>query len=286
MAPIANHARSTGRLDVFGHWTEDVDLITELAPRMAHTGTAVEHDAQAFGFDIGPTEDLADVTAAIGASQRVSRHEFGDTKYRRIVYHSLATTRFREYLPPSIAATPSDIQREETWQDAADEWLEPLVRDVPSSARPATPDVVQTSAELPLGAPRRRTDTNPRAPRQGCTGVAAPAVVLLGRRRTARRRARARGSPGAAAGSRRFAVMDQATSRVRDGADATKGGPVPHAHTGDASDRFGFLDGRPGERARRGPHRDRRRHAQEEAVPQAPGARSRRRQSTRCCSRT
>ena len=27
--PIANHARSTGRLDVFGHWTEDVDLIAD-----------------------------------------------------------------------------------------------------------------------------------------------------------------------------------------------------------------------------------------------------------------
>jgi hypothetical protein len=38
---IANHARSTGRLDVFGHWTEDVDLITDDAPKMARTGNAI-----------------------------------------------------------------------------------------------------------------------------------------------------------------------------------------------------------------------------------------------------
>jgi hypothetical protein len=139
---IANHARSTGRLDVFGHWTEDVDLISDDPPKMARTGNAVEHDAHAFGFDIGPTEDLADVTTT--TVQRVSRHEFGDTKHRLIVYRSVATTRFREYLPPSIAADPLEIQREEKWQDAAKKWIEPLVRNIPSSARPSTPDVVQT----------------------------------------------------------------------------------------------------------------------------------------------
>jgi hypothetical protein len=141
---IGNHARSTGRLDVFGHWTEDVDPIGESPPMMARTGNAVVHNAQAFGFNLGPTDDQANVTTTSGTSQRASRHEFGDTKYRRIVYHSVATTRFREYLPPSIAADLDQIQRSETWQDAAGQWLKPLIRKVPSSARPATPDVVQT----------------------------------------------------------------------------------------------------------------------------------------------
>jgi hypothetical protein len=142
--PIGNHARSTGRLDVFGHWTEDVDLIGESPPMMARTGNAVVHDAHAFGFDLGPTEDQADVTTTSGTLERASRHEFGDTKYRRIVYHSVATTRFREYLPPSIAAEQLQIQRSETWKDTTGKWLDPLIRDVPSSARPAAPDVVQT----------------------------------------------------------------------------------------------------------------------------------------------
>jgi hypothetical protein len=39
--PIANHARSTGRLDVFGEWTEDVDLVTDDEPRMRAFGTEV-----------------------------------------------------------------------------------------------------------------------------------------------------------------------------------------------------------------------------------------------------
>ena len=142
--PILNHARSTGRLDVFGHWTEDVDLIGDTPPMMARTNNAVVHDAQAFGFDIGPTEDLADASALLGNVERASRHEFGDTKYRRIVYHSVATTRFREYLPAALAADLGNIQRTEDWETDAGAWLEPLVRDVPSSARPATPDVVQT----------------------------------------------------------------------------------------------------------------------------------------------
>jgi hypothetical protein len=36
---IACHARSTGRLDVLAEWTEDVDLLTDDAPRMQKLGT-------------------------------------------------------------------------------------------------------------------------------------------------------------------------------------------------------------------------------------------------------
>ena len=116
---IKNHARSTGRLDVFGEWTEDVDLVTDTLPRYARAGTAVPHTAQAFGFDLGPGEDSADVTLG----SRVSRHEFGDTKHRRIAYHSIATTRFREYLPRPIADDPDAIQQREAYRDASDAWL-------------------------------------------------------------------------------------------------------------------------------------------------------------------
>ena len=159
---------------------------------MARTGNAVVHDAQAFGFDILPTEDLAAVTGAIGGVARVSRHEFGDTKYRRIVYHSVATTRFRELLPRSmIAAVPGNIQRTEDWQDPAEAWLQPLVRDIPSSARPDTPDVVQTlrasAGSASTRARRRPTSVTARRSACGCA-----AMVLVWRRRAARRGARTR----------------------------------------------------------------------------------------------
>ena len=135
--PILNHAKSTGRLDVFGTWTEDVDLLTDDEPRMAASGTAVPHSAHGFGFDLAPDEDAAQVYRA--AAGRTAQHEFGDTKHRRIAYHSVATTRFRELLPVPIAGDPSLIQRVEE-ADAGGTPKPLLVHDIPSSARPAAPD--------------------------------------------------------------------------------------------------------------------------------------------------
>jgi hypothetical protein len=136
--PIKNHAKSTGRLDVFGEWTEDVDLLTDDEPRMRALGTEVPHQAHAFGFDIGPGEDAAQVAQ----SGRVSRHEFGDTKYRRIVYHSVATTRFREFLPAPIANDQSRIQRVEPATGSNGEVIPALIHHIPNAARPAAPDVL------------------------------------------------------------------------------------------------------------------------------------------------
>lgn len=134
--PIANHARSTGRLDVFGAWTEDVDLVTDDEPRMRAFGTEVPHRAQAFGFDIRRSEDQADVES------HQSRHEFGDTKYRRIVYHSVATTRFREFLPRPLTDVAANIQRVEPATDAAGQLKPGLEHHILSSARPAAPEVL------------------------------------------------------------------------------------------------------------------------------------------------
>jgi hypothetical protein len=135
--PIANHAKSTGRLDVRAEWTEDVDLLTEDNPRMQALGTAVPHAADAFGFDIEWTENQAEVAKP----GRVSHHEFGDTKYRRIVYHTIATTRFREFLPRPIADDAAVIQRVES--TVAGGGTKPgLVHHVPSTARPAAPEIM------------------------------------------------------------------------------------------------------------------------------------------------
>ena len=136
--PIANHAKSTGRLDVLATWTEDVDLVTEDAPRMRALGTAVAHAAHAYGFDIEPTEDQAEVSTA----SRASRHELGDTKHRRVTYHSVATTRFREFLPRPIADDQPSIERVEATADAGGTPRAALVHNISSSARPAAPDVL------------------------------------------------------------------------------------------------------------------------------------------------
>ena len=57
------------------------------------------------------------------------RHDFGDTKYRKVSYQAVATTRFREYFPTMDA---DQLTRKS-----------PVVQvDVPNSARPARPKVL------------------------------------------------------------------------------------------------------------------------------------------------
>ena len=149
--PIANHAKSTGRLDVFGEWTEDVDLLTDDLPKTRAAGTAVPHNEHAFGFDLTPGENLAEVTKAgtpasppgipLPTADRIARHEFGDTKYRRVVYHSVATTRFREFLPRAIADDASKIQQVEEPPATGTE-KQMRVHHILSSARPAAPEIL------------------------------------------------------------------------------------------------------------------------------------------------
>ncbi len=133
---ISNHAKSTGRLDVFGEWTEDVDILTDDEPKMRRSGNEIKHSGHAFGFEISRSEGEASV-ASHGA-----RHEFGDTKYRRVTYHSVATTRFREFLPRTITDDPTKIQRIEQTKDANDNTKPGLQHHVLSTARPAAPQLL------------------------------------------------------------------------------------------------------------------------------------------------
>jgi hypothetical protein len=53
-------------------------------------------------------------------------HNFNDTKHRWVTYKAIATSRFQEYFPANLKFTRTGV---------------PLVVDVPSSARPVTPDI-------------------------------------------------------------------------------------------------------------------------------------------------
>jgi hypothetical protein len=62
------------------------------------------------------------------------RHEFGDTKYRRVKYKAVATTRFREYFPfadEDLSSGKAKITRESP----------PVAVDVLNSARPLAPKI-------------------------------------------------------------------------------------------------------------------------------------------------
>jgi hypothetical protein len=75
------------------------------------------------------------------------RHDFGDTKYRAVKYRAVASSRFREYFPPTNAADgkPTEFTR----QSAS------VTVDIPNSARPAAPKVLYV---IPTFAWEKHTD--------------------------------------------------------------------------------------------------------------------------------
>ncbi len=90
------HAKSTLKLDLLGQWNEPQDRPAAGSPRnLAMAGHAFERR-------IRRTEAESGILSVQG------RHEFGDTRYRRITYHAEATTRFREYMPEAIKAVPDN----------------------------------------------------------------------------------------------------------------------------------------------------------------------------------
>ena len=151
-AQIAVHGKSTDKLDVLASWTEPVDSAGGPPP------ASVNREAHVFEIPIDLPDEVteqppadpsivplatydaaADVVTLEGKfpgdeSGRtfLSRHEFGDTAYRKVTYQALATSRFREYFPPQVTGDPARI----TLRGSA------VSVDVLSTARPAAPGVV------------------------------------------------------------------------------------------------------------------------------------------------
>jgi len=110
--------KSTAKLDIQAEWEEPIDALTEPRP-----GT-LSGKADVGEVPVQPEDTNIDI-------QR--RHEFGDTKYRRVKYTAVATSRFREYFDPDDVTTGKlDLTR--TSQETA--------VDVLSSARPSPPKVL------------------------------------------------------------------------------------------------------------------------------------------------
>lgn len=121
------HGRSTEKVDLRAEWSEWVDAPAEPEPRR-RSGRADVCEIE--------VDDRGQDSLALD-----HRHEFGDTRYRRVRYRAIATTRFREYLPPEIASDESRITRS-TVDEPADEQeavYESPVVDVPNAARPDSP---------------------------------------------------------------------------------------------------------------------------------------------------
>jgi hypothetical protein len=132
------HSHSTGRLAVEASWSEPVDLLSEAVPKVIR-GTARVAD-----FDIGYEEAMVSVGSGEDATHRMV-HPFGDTKYRRVEYFSVATTRYREYFHPAITREPANITlsgKESPLAVPNNGTGERIQLDILNSARPAAPKVL------------------------------------------------------------------------------------------------------------------------------------------------
>lgn len=134
---------STGRIDLFAQWSEQVDDPQQPGPQTAQLTApvfeitrdfAVQHSddgdpapastqEDGFTFDTSAGEGLTPPTPA--------KHEFHDTRYRAVDYHVVATTAFSGYFPPEFAQDPT--------QQLLSVSGEPVRHEVLSSARPAPP---------------------------------------------------------------------------------------------------------------------------------------------------
>lgn len=117
------HAPSTGKVDLLARWSEP-------------TGFGfTRREGQSHAFEV-PVMDAG--LAQLPWGRR--RHEFGDTRYRKVAYHAIATTRFREYFDPSLPTgmlTRPPVDARPPVSDA-----HVFVAEVLNSARPLAPSVL------------------------------------------------------------------------------------------------------------------------------------------------
>lgn len=129
------HGSSTDTLLVTARWTEWVDDPAATGPQQVAKADVVvrspvgerERTGVLFLYDFQPTGPLAELLGWTGFHKMVQT--FPDTHHREVTYVPSGTTRFAEFFEPS--QLPTDPPEGE-----------PIVLDIPSSARPAAPEVL------------------------------------------------------------------------------------------------------------------------------------------------
>ncbi|HEY3337568.1 MAG TPA: hypothetical protein VGK18_03620 [Propionicimonas sp.] len=129
------HGPSTDLLLVTARWSETVDDPATERPKETGKSDVVvrstvgerERTGVGFLYDFQPTGALAQALDGVGFHKFLQTFE--DTHYRRVTYVPSGTTRYAEYFPADqVPADPPSG--------------EPVVLDIPSSARPAAPVVL------------------------------------------------------------------------------------------------------------------------------------------------
>ncbi len=170
LGALAVHAASTGKIDLQADWQDPVDDLSQktwtLTNQSVHVDelrlptlsegylTASGKDGRQNGYYDPEHDQVAfvrsgDWTGTPGGKMltfhdAAPRHLFNDTRRHVVRYTAVATTRFQEYFPTDQAGGFTRSS-------------DPLVVDVPASARPLAPDVAYV---LPTFGWERQTETN------------------------------------------------------------------------------------------------------------------------------
>jgi hypothetical protein len=139
------HGPSTDRIDAEASWTEWIDDLAQPGP------TTEPRNSIAFTTSVAAAEDLV----ILGGNEAMfgplrlhgSKHQLNDTKHRVIDYAFRATTRFREYFPPTVTDAP----------DQRSVLGAPKRISVPSTVRPPAPLI---HSVLPLFRWEEETEPN------------------------------------------------------------------------------------------------------------------------------
>lgn len=117
------HAPSTGKVDLLARWSEPTGI-----------GFDRKHgESHAFDLPVASPE-----TPSVPWGGR--RHEFGDTRYRKVSYHAIATSRFRDYFSPSL--TNDDLTRPPVADLPPASDAHVFEAEVLNSARPLAPNLL------------------------------------------------------------------------------------------------------------------------------------------------
>ncbi len=159
MGEIQVDGKSTMKLDLMAHWREPADQREEHWPTASAQvselsihlpgATPVERELPRALLPLKPGMWFVPASDEIQSSDKVQfsflRHEFSDTKHRKVVYQAIGTTRFREYFPLEVTKDPNNLSRSS----------QEVEINILSSARPAVPQVRYV---LPTFAWRKSTD--------------------------------------------------------------------------------------------------------------------------------
>lgn len=134
-AQLTVHGSSSQKFEMSADWQEPVDSLSEKKWRTINGQAHVLEQQLERGmvkFTMGGETPMIRTGFTMRTLPNEHRHEFGDTKYRRVNYTLTETTRFKEQMPESMASSPEVLIRKS----------DKLTIDVPNAAPPAMPKVV------------------------------------------------------------------------------------------------------------------------------------------------